>query len=528
MDNHSVSADTVVTTSTAGTTNLANVVVAVRIRPLSSTEVSSGVKTCCQVIGDKVVAIRKNGDAMQYLKSQQLSINEYGYDVVFDESSAQHQVFEKTAKPYISRLLDGQNVTVFAYGATGAGKTHTMLGNTRQDAAASRAEAGIIPNSVQELFTLINKRLTNKSTAHRIGESYQVYLSFLEVYNEQVFDLLDSSGKVLSVREDQEKGIVVVAGITEQQVNTYDQVIDFILQGNRRRKTEATMANAVSSRSHAVLQLVVKHSFRQENGREATIESKLSLIDLAGSERASATNNRGVRLQEGASINKSLLALANCINALAENSTVSGTSGSGTSTSTITSSTTTTVKKLTNVKYRDSKLTHLLKSSLEGNCNLIMIANINPSDSTYEDSHNTLKYANRAKNIKVNPLVNREMITKGHHHTEKDHQNWIEREMKLREENHQLKKIVQNLEEKVKELERFKHMVLQNGGMIPSGKYLFVFVRLNRFVLILLSLLSLLSLSLSLSLCHRLLRHRNHGRQSNSVSSSNDPNYSQS
>lgn len=452
MDNFSLSAET--TTSSGSSGNLANVVVAVRIRPLSSSEVAAGMKTCCQVIGDNVVAIRKNGDAMQYLKSQQLSINEYGYDVVFDESSTQHAVFEKTAKPYVSRLLDGQNVTVFAYGATGAGKTHTMLGNTRQDEAASRAEAGIIPNSVQELFVMIQKRSKNKSAATRAGESYQVYLSFLEVYNEQVFDLLDSSGKVLSVREDQERGIVVVAGITEQHVHSYDQVIDFILQGNKRRKTEATLANAVSSRSHAVLQLVVKHTYRQENGREATVESKLSLIDLAGSERASATNNRGVRLQEGASINKSLLALANCINALAENSSVTSTSNTQGGTA---------PKKLTNVKYRDSKLTHLLKSSLEGNCNLIMIANINPSDSTYEDSHNTLKYANRAKNIKVNPIANKEIVNK-------DNQNWIEREMKLIDENNKLKKIIVSLEDKVKELERFKSAVMQNGGMLPVGK----------------------------------------------------------
>jgi len=127
----------------------------------------------------------------------------------------------------------------------------------------------------------------------------------------------------------------------------------------------------------------------------------LNLIDLAGSERASATNNRGARLHEGANINKSLLALANCINALAGN-TASG--------------------KKSNVKYRDSKLTHLLKSSLEGNCNLIMIANINPSHLTYEDSHNTLKYSNRAKNIKVNPSVVLE-------HTKES--NWMDREVKI-------------------------------------------------------------------------------------------------
>jgi kinesin family protein 18/19 len=151
----------------------------------------------------------------------------------------------------------------------------------------------------------------------------------------------------------------------------------------------------------------------------------LSLIDLAGSERASATNNRGARLQEGANINKSLLALANCINALAGNNN----------------------GKKVNVKYRDSKLTHLLKSSLEGNCNLVMIANVNPSDSTYEDSHNTLKYSNRAKNIKVNPLVKNSV----------KESNWLEREISLRDEIKMLRNKVNELELVIVEMKNEKN-----------------------------------------------------------------------
>lgn len=411
-----------------------NVVVAVRIRPLSSSETSTGQKSCCQAIGN-VVAIKKDGEAGQYLKSQQLSINEYAYDAVFDENCSQKDVYDGTAKPFVNKVLNGENVTIFAYGATGAGKTHTMLGNTRADHAAQRADAGIIPNSVRDLFAKIN----NLSAHSEPGESYQVNFSYLEVYNEQVFDLLDSTGKVLSVREDQERGIVVVAGITEITVDNYQSVIDLILQGNRQRKTEATMANAVSSRSHAILQLSVRHLFRSTGGRETQVESKLSMIDLAGSERASATNNRGVRLQEGASINKSLLALANCINSLSEKAQSNG-------------------KKALNVKYRDSKLTHLLKSSLEGNCNLIMIANINPSDVTYEDSHNTLKYANRAKNIKVSPVVKE---------NQRD-STWLEREHRLRDENKQLKEMVELLRKEVEELRSFKRQVLESGMPLPA------------------------------------------------------------
>jgi len=305
-----------------------------------------------------------------------------------------------------------------------------MLGNTRADDAASHADAGIIPQSVHDLFQLIS----DKKASLAIGEDYNVILTFIEVYNEQVYDLLtEEKSKVLSLREDQEKGVVIVAGVKEQSVSCYEDVMEYLSFGNKNRKTEATMANQVSSRSHAVMQLTVKHKKRNESARETVIESKLSLIDLAGSERASATNNSGVRLQEGANINKSLLALANCINALA-----------------LTSST----GKKTNVKYRDSKLTHLLKSSLEGNCNLVMIANVNPSNTTYEDSHNTLKYSNRAKNIKVNPAMKE---------TKQD-STWMEREQRYKEENALLKKRIAELELIIEDL--------QNG--VPTCKPQFI------------------------------------------------------
>eukprot|EP01038_Epipyxis_sp_PR26KG_P010531 gene10531-14148_t len=398
--------------------------VAVRIRPLSSKEIMSGQTCCCTLIDDSIVAIRSEGTANNYLKSQQSSIMEYQFDAAFDDSSTQLEVYEATAKKYIRNITEsGQSLTVFAYGATGAGKTHTMLGNTRADDASSNGEAGIIPNAVKDLFDGIE---TKKKCAG-FGETWQVTLSYVEVYNEQVYDLLEPTGKVLSVREDQERGIVVVAGSTEQVVATHDQVMELLYQGNRNRKTEATLANAVSSRSHAVLQLIIKNTRRNESGKEYYTETKLSLIDLAGSERASATNNRGIRLHEGANINKSLLALANCINTLAGNSIASNTS----------------LNRKINVKYRDSKLTLLLKNSLEGNCNLVMIANINPADSTYEDSHNTLKYANRAKNIKVNP-IQKEIVKET---------SWIDREFKMKEENNYLRDRVMQLEETVRRLE---------------------------------------------------------------------------
>ena len=399
-----------------------NMLVAVRVRPLSTVEKEKDYKSCCTVLNGKVVAIKKEGDSVGYLRSQMSSINDYAFDSVFDEHCTQKQVYDGTARRFIPNVIKGLNVTVFAYGATGAGKTHTMLGNTRADEAAASAEAGIIPQSVFDLFAQIDAKMASSSLPAGCSETYSVVTSFVEIYNEQVYDLLEKSGKILQLREDSEKGVVVCAGCTEVPTTCAKEVMALLAQGNKNRKTEATMANAVSSRSHAVLQLQVKHFERSETGREICTESKLSLIDLAGSERASATNNRGARLTEGANINRSLLALANCINALASNSSTG---------------------KKTNVKYRDSRLTHLLKSSLEGgNCNLVMIANVNPAHVTYEDSHNTLKYANRAKNIKVNPTASAVAVES----------TWLEREKHLIEENALLRERVAELEEMVLQL----------------------------------------------------------------------------
>ncbi len=176
-----------------------------------------------------------------------------------------------------------------------------------------------------------------------------------------------------------------MAGLSEIEVDTPEEILDLLIFGNKNRTSEATEANETSSRSHAVLQITVEHKDK-DAGIEAEIRiGKLSLIDLAGSERAAKTNNRGIRLIEGANINRSLLALGNCINALHENNSRSQTNY---------------------VPYRDSKLTRLLKDSLGGNCRTVMIANISPSHMCYEDTHNTLKYANRAKNIKTNVTRN--------------------------------------------------------------------------------------------------------------------------
>lgn len=214
-------------------------------------------------------------------------------------------------------------------------------------------------------------------------------MSYVEIYNEIIRDLLlpNSKETYLELRDDPVKGICI-AGVTEFNVIEPKEVMDYLTVGNKRRTTEATMANLESSRSHAILQIMLVSKDRLKNTEEEVLLGKLSLIDLAGSERGTVTENRGIRLREGAKINTSLLALANCINALGDKN-----------------------KKGFFVPFRDSKLTRMLKDSLGGNCKTVMITTISPSSAQYEETINTLKYANRAKNIKMRVEPNKKLVS---------------------------------------------------------------------------------------------------------------------
>lgn len=283
--------------------------------------------------------------------------------------------------------MDGYNSTCFAYGPTGAGKTYTyfqfqkinlnrMLGTIENP--------GVMTLTMRELFSAIKEKSTSRD--------YKLKFSYLEIYNEMIRDLLgENPTEVLDLREDPIKGLSV-AGLSERTGSTADEVMKYLFIGNKNRTQEATGANETSSRSHAVFQITVEYQDKN-GGPDAEVKTgKLSLIDLAGSERAAQTNNRGIRMVEGANINRSLLALGNCINKLSDQI----------------------AKGLRlYIPYRDSKLTRLLKDSLGGNCQTVMIANISPSNITYEDTHNTLKYANRAKNIKTK--ISKNIRTAQHH-----------------------------------------------------------------------------------------------------------------
>lgn len=282
------------------------------------------------------------------------------FDRVFGEAATQQDVFQHTTHSILDRFLQGYNCSVFAYGATGAGKTHTMLGR--------EGDPGIMYLTTMELY----KRLE----ANQEEKRFEVLISYQEVYNEQIHDLLEPKGP-LAIREDPDKG-VMVQGLSFHQPTSAEQLLEMLTRGNCNRTQHPTDANATSSRSHAIFQIFVKQQDRVPGLTQALRVAKMSLIDLAGSERASSTHAKGERLREGANINRSLLALINVLNALAD--------AKG---------------RKSHVPYRDSKLTRLLKDSIGGNCHTVMIATVSPSSLAYEDTYNTLKYADRAKEIKL-------------------------------------------------------------------------------------------------------------------------------
>ncbi|KIO13047.1 hypothetical protein M404DRAFT_124085 [Pisolithus tinctorius Marx 270] len=299
------------------------------------------------------------------------------FDRVFDGEARQEEVYAATAKPLLNGLLDGYNATVFAYGATGCGKTHTISG--------AEADPGVIYLAMADLFQRIEDRKDEWNT--------EVVVTFLEIYNEEIRDLLAEPGTPtprggLQIREDK---FVRVIGLVEHHPASAEDVKQIVLLGNSRRTQSPTHANETSSRSHAVLQVHVTQAPRTAALSEQRTMATLSIIDLAGSERAAATSNMGQRMVEGANINKSLLALGNCINALCE-------SGGA----------------VRHVPYRNSKLTRLLKFSLGGNCKTVMIVCIAPTSQHFDDTHNTLLYAERATKIKTR-VITRNVVNVDRH-----------------------------------------------------------------------------------------------------------------
>jgi len=300
----------------------------------------------------------------------------FNFDFVGGESLEQETVFSQIAKPIAESCLEGYNGTIFAYGQTGAGKTFTIQGPSsleEQNFAKESPEfdlRGLMPRSFEFLFEAIEQCKQAKQTSNQTHVEFLIRCSYLEIYNEQIQDLLDPSAANLHVREDIKKG-VYVEGLIEEAVTNSKDMFDLIARGARNRHVGSTSMNKESSRSHSVLTTVIESKSMEEGGVWNIKTSRFHIIDLAGSERSKYTNAVGERLKEAGMINKSLSALGNVINSLVDVSE----------------------GKSRHVHYRDSKLTFLLRDSLGGNSKTVIIANISPASINFGETLSTLKFA---------------------------------------------------------------------------------------------------------------------------------------
>uniref|UniRef100_A0A8C4IHW3 plus-end-directed kinesin ATPase n=1 Tax=Dicentrarchus labrax TaxID=13489 RepID=A0A8C4IHW3_DICLA len=355
----------------------ASVKVAVRVRPFNSREMSKDSKCIIQMQGN-TTTISNPKAPKEPAKTFSFDYSYWSHTTPEDPSFAsQNLVYNDIGKEMLAHAFEGYNVCIFAYGQTGAGKSYTMMGKQEE------GQEGIIPMLCEDLFEKINED-NNKEEL-----SYSVEVSYMEIYCERVRDLLNPKNKGnLRVREHPLLG-PYVEDLSKLAVTSYTDIADLMDAGNKARTVAATNMNETSSRSHAVFTIVFtqkKHDSETDLSTEKV--SKISLVDLAGSERADSTGAKGTRLKEGANINKSLTTLGKVISALAE--VVSSKKK----------------KKTDFIPYRDSVLTWLLRENLGGNSRTAMVAALSPADINYDETLSTLRYADRAKNIKCNAVIN--------------------------------------------------------------------------------------------------------------------------
>ena len=330
--------------------------VVVRCRPLTEKEKTSGFKEVVEMKDGKVSVSLTNG-----------TIKEFNFDAVYDWNSRQKDLYDNTFKSLVDSVMQGFNGTIFAYGQTGTGKTYTMQG-VRNDAELQ----GVIPNSFGHIFNYISES-TN--------EQYLVRASFLEIYMEEIRDLLSKDqSKRLELKERPDCGVYVkdLSSFVTKNEKEIQQIMDV---GNKNRSVGSTNMNEQSSRSHAIFIITIECSLNDIGDEKKYKVGKLNLVDLAGSERQSKTGAEGERLKEANKINLSLSTLGMVISALVE-------------------------QKKSHIPYRDSKLTRLLQDSLGGNSKTIMVANIGPASYNIDESLTTLRYASNAKKIKNSPKIN--------------------------------------------------------------------------------------------------------------------------
>ncbi|XP_035379968.1 kinesin-like protein KIF1A isoform X12 [Electrophorus electricus] len=359
----------------------ASVKVAVRVRPFNSREMSKESKCIIQMSGNTTTII--NPKVPKETKSFSFDYSYWSHTSPEDINYAsQRQVYRDIGDEMLLHAFEGYNVCIFAYGQTGAGKSYTMMGKQETD------QQGIIPQLCEDLFTKINHSNTDNSM------SYSVEVSYMEIYCERVRDLLNPKNKGnLRVREHPLLG-PYVEDLSKLAVMSYNDIQDLMDSGNKARTVAATNMNETSSRSHAVFNIIFtqrRHDSETDNVSEKV--SKISLVDLAGSERADSTGAKGTRLKEGANINKSLTTLGKVISALAEVDSGSNKNKKK--------------KKVESfIPYRDSVLTWLLRENLGGNSRTAMVAALSPADINYDETLSTLRYADRAKQIRCNAVIN--------------------------------------------------------------------------------------------------------------------------
>ncbi|XP_059586841.1 kinesin-like protein KIF1A isoform X16 [Alligator mississippiensis] len=358
----------------------ASVKVAVRVRPFNSREMSRDSKCIIQMTGSTTTIINPK-QPKETPKSFSFDYSYWSHTTPDDINYAsQKQVYRDIGEEMLQHAFEGYNVCIFAYGQTGAGKSYTMMGKQEKD------QQGIIPQLCEDLFSRINDT-TNDNM------SYSVEVSYMEIYCERVRDLLNPKNKGnLRVREHPLMG-PYVEDLSKLAVTSYNDIQDLMDSGNKARTVAATNMNETSSRSHAVFNIIFTQK-RHDAETDITTEkvSKISLVDLAGSERADSTGAKGTRLKEGANINKSLTTLGKVISALAEMD--SGPNKNKKK------------KKTDFIPYRDSVLTWLLRENLGGNSRTAMVAALSPADINYDETLSTLRYADRAKQIRCNAVIN--------------------------------------------------------------------------------------------------------------------------
>ncbi len=362
--------------------------VACRVRPLSSREKMHQHQPCVRIAADtNQIVIGKD--------------KQFTFDYVIPPKVNQSDLYEQCVKGLVNGLFDGYNATVFAYGQTGAGKTYTISGNK-----STGDEYGIIPRAVHSMFQTISSGglVTSPINSNRSSKEYVVKVNFIEIYKEECRDLLDNVDKDLQIRED-ESGNTVIYGANEVVCASLEEVMSCFEAGTSQRHVGSTLMNEESSRSHSVFTILIEQRWSDAttNLRDSStfydmhssepnsyyLGAKFHFVDLAGSERVNRTGNVGDRFKESVHINSGLLALGNVISAL--------------------SSTEKTRSK--HIPYRESKITRILKDSLGGNANTLMICCISPSSCNLDESINALKYASRARYIRNKPIVNMDSQT---------------------------------------------------------------------------------------------------------------------